>query len=115
MPVWIFFPNLRAHLYEKSALLVIAKTVGRPLLADEATANGTRPSVAWVCVEYDCQKPPIEQVWIVTRDRQIGSVMGGYMQKVEFARLPEYCTHCCHVGHGITSCMVMGYRPENKP
>ncbi|WRX16204.1 protein of unknown function DUF4283 - like 6 [Theobroma cacao] len=115
VPVWISFPNLRAHLYEKSALLVIAKTVGRPLMVDEATAKGTRPSVARVCIEYDCQKPPIDQVWIVTRDRKTGSVIGGYMQKVDFAKLPEYCSHCCHVGHGVSTCMVLGNRPEKRP
>ncbi|EOY19201.1 Uncharacterized protein TCM_044158 [Theobroma cacao] len=114
VPVWISFPNLKAHLYEKSALSAIVKTVGRPLMVDEATANGTRPSVARVCVEFDCQQPPIDQVWIVTRNRQSGSVMGGYMQKVEFARLSEFCTHCSHVGHGVSSCMVIGNRPEKN-
>ncbi|EOY19093.1 Uncharacterized protein TCM_043801 [Theobroma cacao] len=76
-----------------------------PLMVDEATANGTRPSVARVCVEYDCQKPPIEQVWIVIRDSQTRSITGGYMQKVEFTKLSEFCSHCCHVGHGVASCM----------
>ncbi|EOY26126.1 Uncharacterized protein TCM_027547 [Theobroma cacao] len=47
--LWISFPNLRAHLYEKSALLVIAKIVGRPLMVDEATANRTRPNMAKYC------------------------------------------------------------------
>lgn len=89
--------------------------VGRPLMVDEATANGTRPSVTRVCVEYDCQKLPIDHVWIVTRDRQTGAVTGGYMQKVKFARLSEYCSHCCHVGHGVSTCMVMGYRLEKRP
>ncbi|EOY02243.1 Uncharacterized protein TCM_016768 [Theobroma cacao] len=114
VPVWISFPNLRAHLYEKFALLVIAKTVGRPLMVDEATAKGTRPSVARVCIEYDCQKPPIDQVWIVTRDRKTGSVIGGYMQKVDFAKLLEYCSHCCHVGHGVSTCIMLGHRPEKR-
>ncbi|EOY31586.1 Uncharacterized protein TCM_038530 [Theobroma cacao] len=44
--LWISFPNLKAHLYEKSALLLIAKTVGKPLFVDEATTRGSRPSVA---------------------------------------------------------------------
>ncbi|EOY34749.1 Uncharacterized protein TCM_042329 [Theobroma cacao] len=112
VPVWISFPNLRAHLYEKSALLMIAKSVGRPLFVDEATANGTRPSVARVCVEYDCQQPPLEQIWIVTRDRRTGDITGGFQQKVDFAKLPNYCTHCCHVGHSASTCLVMGHRME---
>ncbi|EOY06959.1 Uncharacterized protein TCM_021521 [Theobroma cacao] len=112
VPVWISFPNLRAHLYEKSALLMIAKSVGRPLFVDEATANGTRPSVARVCVEYDCQQPPLEQIWIVSRDRRTGDITGGFQQKVDFAKLPNYCTHCCHVGHSASTCLVMGHRME---
>ncbi|EOY32240.1 Uncharacterized protein TCM_039863 [Theobroma cacao] len=52
VPVWISFPNLRAHLYEKSALMLIAKTVGKPLYVDEATTNGSRSSVARVYVEF---------------------------------------------------------------
>ncbi|WRX14697.1 Reverse transcriptase domain - like 10 [Theobroma cacao] len=113
--IWISFPNLRGHLYEKSALLVIAKTVGHPLMVDEATAKGTRPSVARVCIEYDCQKPPIDLVWIMTRDRKARSVIGGYMQKVEFAKLPEYCSHCCHVGHGVSTCIVLRHQLKKRP
>ncbi|EOX96783.1 Uncharacterized protein TCM_005954 [Theobroma cacao] len=115
--VWISFPNLRAHLFEKSALLLIAKAIGNPLGVDEATANGTRPSVARVFIEYDCLKPPIESVWIVTSKRGSEDVTGGYLQKVDFAPMPEYCNHCCHVGHGMENCLVLGqksgfYKPK---
>ncbi|XP_021300513.1 uncharacterized protein LOC110428915, partial [Herrania umbratica] len=113
VPVWISFPGLRAHLFEKSTLLMIAKTVGRPFFVVEATANGLWPSVARVCVEYDCQKPPLDQVWIVTRDRRTGYITGGFTQKVEFSKLPPYCTHCCHVGHEISACMVLGNKPQS--
>ncbi|WRX28180.1 Reverse transcriptase domain - like 10, partial [Theobroma cacao] len=112
VPVWISFPNLRAHLYEKSAQLMIAKSLGRPLFVDEATVNGTRSSVARACVEYDCQQPPLEQIWIVTRDRRTRDITGGFQQKVDFAKLPNYCTHCCHVGHSASTCLVMGHRME---
>ncbi|EOY03113.1 Uncharacterized protein TCM_017591 [Theobroma cacao] len=112
--VWIVFPNLRAQLYEKSALMVIAKAVGHPLLVDEATANGTRPSIARVCIEFDCQKPLLDQIWIVTRDRSTGEVTDGFMQKVEFERLSEYCMHCCHVGHSALTCIVMGNGPGKQ-
>ncbi|WRX10795.1 protein of unknown function DUF4283 - like 4 [Theobroma cacao] len=63
--VWISFPNLRAHLFEKFALSLIAKSIGNPLCVDEATANGTKSSVARVCIEYDCLKPLVDSVWIV--------------------------------------------------
>ncbi|EOY02242.1 Uncharacterized protein TCM_016767 [Theobroma cacao] len=82
VPVWISFPNLRAHLFEKSALLLIAKAIGNPLGVDEATANGTRPSVARVCIEYDCLKSPIKSVWIVTSKRVLGQKSGTFKQKL---------------------------------
>ncbi|WRX28179.1 Ribonuclease H domain - like 10 [Theobroma cacao] len=110
VPVWISFPNLRAHLFEKSALFLIAKAIGNPLGVDEATANGTRPSVARVCIEYDCLKSPVESVWIVTSKRGSEDVTGGYLQKVDFAPMPEYCNHCCHVGHGMENCLVLGQK-----
>ncbi|EOY26461.1 Uncharacterized protein TCM_028132 [Theobroma cacao] len=91
--VWISFSNLRAHLYEKSALFVIAKIMGRLLMVDKAIANGTRPSMMRIYVEYNCPKPLVDQVWIVTRDRKTEDVTKGFMQKVEFARPSEYCTH----------------------
>ncbi|EOY17513.1 Uncharacterized protein TCM_036737 [Theobroma cacao] len=112
VPVWISFPNLKAHLFEKSALLLIAKTVGKPLFVDEATANGSRPSVARVCVEYDCRKSPVDQVWIVVQNRKTGEVMNGYSQRVEFAQMPAYCDHCCHVGHKETDCILLGNKPR---
>ncbi|EOY06960.1 Uncharacterized protein TCM_021522 [Theobroma cacao] len=113
VPVWISFPNLKAHLYEKSALLLIAKTVGKPLFIDEATSNASRPSVARVCVEYNCRNAPVEEIWIVIKDRVTGTVTGGYAQKVEFSKMPDYCEHCGHVGHSVSTCLVLGNRSEN--
>ncbi|XP_017974542.1 PREDICTED: uncharacterized protein LOC18612711 [Theobroma cacao] len=112
--VWISFSNLKAHLYEKSALLLIAKIVGKPLYVDEATANGSRPSVARVCIEYDCRQPLVEEVWIVIRNRETGAVTGGYSQRVDFSRLSDYCNHCFHVGHKESECLVLGNRSSNK-
>ncbi|XP_017984223.1 PREDICTED: uncharacterized protein LOC18585698 [Theobroma cacao] len=108
VPVWISFPNLKAHLYEKFALLLIVKTIGKPLFVDNATTKGSRPSMARVCVEYDCRKLPIDQVWIVTQKRNTGIVTNGYAQKVEFSHMPNYWDHCCHVGHNETNCLVLG-------
>ncbi|EOY31390.1 Uncharacterized protein TCM_038318 [Theobroma cacao] len=117
VPVWIFFPNLKAHLYEKLALLLIAKTMGKPLFIDKATTNGSRPSVARVYVEYDCKKASVNQVWIVVKDWVIGAVIRGYTQWVEFSKMLKYCDHCCHVGHSVSNYLVLGNRPakQGKP
>ncbi|EOY03450.1 Uncharacterized protein TCM_018528 [Theobroma cacao] len=74
VPIWISFPKLKAHLYEKLVLLLVAKIVGKPLFVDEATTKGSRPSVARICVEYDCRKLPVDQVWIVIQNRETGEV-----------------------------------------
>ncbi|EOY25448.1 Uncharacterized protein TCM_016754 [Theobroma cacao] len=112
--VWISFPNLRTHLHEKSALMIIAKAVGKLLFADEATANGSRPSVARVCVEYDCQKQPLDHIWIVSRDQKTRAAVGGFTQRENFSKLPDYCSHCGHVGHAISECIVLGNRPDKS-
>ncbi|EOY13938.1 Uncharacterized protein TCM_032793 [Theobroma cacao] len=84
IPIWISFPNRKTHLYEKLTLLLIAKTIGKPLFIDEATANGSRLSVARVCMEYDCKKDPINQVWIMVKDRVTETITGGtHLAKLE--------------------------------
>ncbi|EOY19102.1 Uncharacterized protein TCM_043834 [Theobroma cacao] len=60
--VWISFPNLKTHLYKKSTLVLIAKIVGKPLFVDEATARGSRSSVARVYIEYDCRNQLVDQI-----------------------------------------------------
>ncbi|XP_017974471.1 PREDICTED: uncharacterized protein LOC108661552 [Theobroma cacao] len=110
VPMWISFPNLKAHFYEKLALLLIAKIVGKPLYVDEATATQFLPSVARVYVEYDYKKEPMNQVWIVVKDRDSGAVTRSYIQRVEFAKMSTYCEHCCHVGHTSSTCLVLGNR-----
>ncbi|WRX25599.1 protein of unknown function DUF4283 - like 10 [Theobroma cacao] len=112
VPIWISFPNLKAHLCEKSSLLLISKTVGKPLLVDEAIAKSSQSSVARVCVQYDYKKLPIDQVWIVTQNRDTGMVTNGYSQNVEFLQMPDYCSHCCHVGHKEVDCIVVGNNPQ---
>ncbi|XP_021300381.1 uncharacterized protein LOC110428790 [Herrania umbratica] len=114
VPVWISFPNFKAHLYEKFALMFIAKTVGKLLFIDEATTNGSRSSQARVRAEYDCGKAPVDEVWIVVKDRTTKAVKSGYSQRVEFSKMPDYCDHCCHVGHSIWACLVLGNRSDKR-
>ncbi|XP_017974487.1 PREDICTED: uncharacterized protein LOC108661565 [Theobroma cacao] len=113
VPIWISFPNLKAHLYEKSTLLLIAKTMGKPLFIDEVTDNGSRPSVARVCVEYYCKNAPVEEVWIVIKYQVTRAIIRGYAQRVEFSKRLDYCEHYCHVGHLTSTCLVLGNRLEN--
>lgn len=53
VPVWISFPRLPIHLFQRDALFSIARLLGTPLRLDEATAKLKRPSVARIQVEID--------------------------------------------------------------
>ncbi|KAK4413123.1 hypothetical protein Salat_2959500 [Sesamum alatum] len=52
-PVWIRFPSLPAHLFQKDALHAIARLVGNPLKLDEPTLFQSRLMAVRVCVEVD--------------------------------------------------------------
>ncbi|KAF9670988.1 hypothetical protein SADUNF_Sadunf12G0000100 [Salix dunnii] len=107
VPVWISFPNLRYHLYEGSALMNLAKSLGPPIQMDEATAKGTRPSKARVCIEFDCLVVPPTEIWVQVRSRESGKNLSGYWQPVTFEKMPEYCTKCLHVGHNMDNCILL--------
>ncbi|KAJ6719960.1 GLYCINE-RICH CELL WALL STRUCTURAL PROTEIN 1.8-LIKE [Salix purpurea] len=107
VPVWISFPNLRYHLYEGSALLNLAKSLGPPIQMDEATAKGTRPSKARVCIEFDCLVEPPTEIWVQVRSRESGKNLSGYWQPVTFEKMPAYCTKCSHVGHHMANCILL--------
>ncbi|EOY08452.1 Uncharacterized protein TCM_022902 [Theobroma cacao] len=89
VPIWISFPNLKAHLFEKLALLLIVKAIGNPLYVDKATTNGTWPSVARFCIEYDCLKAPLNSVWIVVSKRGLEDMSGGYLHAIMEEDLEE--------------------------
>ncbi|XP_027118705.1 uncharacterized protein [Coffea arabica] len=63
-PVWVTLPALPVHFFDKHSLFSILSPVGKPLFLDAATAAGTRPSVARVCVEVDLVKPICSRVWV---------------------------------------------------
>ncbi|KAB5540603.1 hypothetical protein DKX38_013577 [Salix brachista] len=48
------------------ALLNLAKSLGPPIQMDEATAKGTRPSKARVCIEFDCLLAPNNNLKLAT-------------------------------------------------
>ncbi|EOX94630.1 Uncharacterized protein TCM_004265 [Theobroma cacao] len=46
-----------------------------------AIANGTKSSVARVCIEYDCLKPLMDSVWIIVSKRGSDDITSWYLQK----------------------------------
>lgn len=105
-PVWVSFPRLPIHFFEKGSLFQIASLVGLPLRLDAATVSLKRPSVARLQVEIDLLKPRPQQVWIGIGESD------GFWQKVDYANVPDYCTHCWHIGHAEALCTV--HHPELK-
>ncbi|KAI0497960.1 hypothetical protein KFK09_021201 [Dendrobium nobile] len=105
VPIWISFPNLRLHFFNPQVLHALGSVFGRPLQTDQATASRTRPSVARVLVEVDISKKHPKEVWV-------GSKAFGYMQKVEFEKVSDFCSHCKIHGHAMSDCFRL--HPELK-
>ncbi|KAL0908235.1 hypothetical protein M5K25_022720 [Dendrobium thyrsiflorum] len=92
-------PSL-AHLFYPRILHGLGSLFGRPLKIDNATAVGSRPSVARVLVELDISKSYSEVVWI-------GPDNLGYVQKVVMEEFPPYCDHSKSLGHKKTDCCTL--------
>ncbi|PKU79417.1 hypothetical protein MA16_Dca000762 [Dendrobium catenatum] len=105
VPIWISFPNLRLHFFNPKVLHALGSIFGRPLQTDQATASRKRPSVARILVEVDITKKHSKEIWV-------GSKAFGYMQKVEFEKVSEFCPHCKIHGHALTECFKL--HPELK-
>ncbi|KAL0907216.1 hypothetical protein M5K25_025770 [Dendrobium thyrsiflorum] len=108
VPIWISFPNLRLHFFNPKVLHALGSLFGRPLQTDQATAARTRPSVARVLVEVDITKKHAKEVWV-------GSKAYGYLQKVEFENIPDFCSHYKMHGHASTVCFKLHPGLKNAP
>ncbi|XP_020703827.2 uncharacterized protein LOC110115054, partial [Dendrobium catenatum] len=100
VPIWISFPNLRLHFFNPQVLHAVGSVFGRPLQTDQATASRTRPSMARVLVEVEISKKHAKEIWVGSRDF-------GYMQKVEFEKVADFCSHCKMHGHGAVDCFKL--------
>ncbi|VFQ89732.1 unnamed protein product [Cuscuta campestris] len=84
--------GLPIHIFDSTALYSIANLIGKPLKADNATIQLTRPSVARVCVELDLSKELPNSVWI-----HLGKL--SFLQPIHYEDLPAFCTSCRKYGH----------------
>ncbi|KAK6115103.1 hypothetical protein DH2020_007372 [Rehmannia glutinosa] len=106
--VWIRLPGLPIHFFDHNALFAISKIIGSPLQVDSPTTSRTRLSMARVCVELDLLKERIVEV-ILEFD---GTT---HVQKIIYERIPDYCTHCKHIGHSIEGCCMNGNKTRPPP
>ncbi|KAG6523062.1 hypothetical protein ZIOFF_012915 [Zingiber officinale] len=105
VPVWVQFPDLPVHMFNKNCVFSMARIVGCPIKIDEATADGSRLFMARACVEIDLLKPRVEQFLIGIGDEH-------RLQRVVYERTPEYCQYCRHLGHAEADCYVAGNKPQ---
>ncbi|PKU83169.1 hypothetical protein MA16_Dca007827 [Dendrobium catenatum] len=95
--VWISFPNLRLHFFNRQILFCMASIFGCSLQTDQAIAVMSRPSIAKVLVELDVSKKYPSKIWI-------GYEVKGYFQKVDFENFLIFCSFCKMHGHGVNDC-----------
>ncbi|KAL0913537.1 hypothetical protein M5K25_017002 [Dendrobium thyrsiflorum] len=98
-----FFNNLKLSGVFSVGLLDsrhVAIQLSNDLDYNQATAARTRPSVARILVEVDITKKHTKEIWI-------GSKACGYMQKVEFEKVPDFCNHCKMHGHSMAECFSL--------
>ncbi|KAK6153238.1 hypothetical protein DH2020_012877 [Rehmannia glutinosa] len=100
-PVWIRLLGLPIHFFDHNALLAIGNIIGTPLQVESLTATRSRLSMARVCVELDLLKERIEEIVLEFDDTS-------HAQKIIYERIPDYCTHCKHIGHSIEGCYMNG-------
>ncbi|KAK6117496.1 hypothetical protein DH2020_048774 [Rehmannia glutinosa] len=89
------------HFFDHNALFAIRNIIGTPLQVDSLTASRSRLSMARACIELDLLKERIEEI-VLEFDNTT------QVQKIIYERIPEYCTHCKHIGHSIVGCYMNG-------
>ncbi|KAI0501645.1 hypothetical protein KFK09_016590 [Dendrobium nobile] len=104
VPVWLSFPGLRPHLFSSRILFGLSSIFCRPIQTDNATAAGSRPSVARILVELDVTKTFPDSVWL-------GPEKLGYVQKVVFECMPGFCSSCKTLGHKKMDCPNRNSKP----
>ncbi|KAL0433850.1 UNVERIFIED_CONTAM: hypothetical protein Slati_2719300 [Sesamum latifolium] len=60
--IWVSFPALPAHLFQKETFFAIASNIGTPLQIADSTYNQSNLSKARVCVEIDLLKPLLGEI-----------------------------------------------------
>ena len=78
----------------KQSMYSIGSTLGAPMKLDATTLMLVRPNVARMCIEMDLRKKIPNRIWICC-----GSY--GFWQKMNYEKVPKYCSKCLKQGHDI--------------
>lgn len=82
-------------------MMKMARLVGNPIKADEATANRTRVGYAHIFVEIAAKK------LLLTGEYELSSGQV-YSQRMEYEWIPPTCSKCKCFGHPEKECKAMG-------
>ncbi|CAH9094798.1 unnamed protein product [Cuscuta europaea] len=96
-PIWISLDGLPVHLHDLRAINSIAKLLGKTIRIDAHTANFSRPSTAWICVELDTSLELPPKVWI-------GYGATSFFQTIVYENIPLFCHNCSRLGHSVVNC-----------
>ncbi|KAG8362830.1 hypothetical protein BUALT_BualtUnG0033100 [Buddleja alternifolia] len=107
-PVWVNFPGLPAHFFDKKGIYTIAELIGRPLRVDESIISGLRPNVARACIEINLLEERVFEIWICYGTH-------GILQKVVYEDPPIFCTCCKTLGHEHSTYHLSGKKPQTTP
>ncbi|KAK6128835.1 hypothetical protein DH2020_037401 [Rehmannia glutinosa] len=100
-PRWI---RLRACLYIFLIIMLYLLSADYRYAASSGLLTKTslsRLSMARACIELDLLKERIEEI-VLEFDNTT------QVQKIIYERIPEYCTHCKHIGHSLVGCYMNG-------
>ncbi|KAK6116243.1 hypothetical protein DH2020_050039 [Rehmannia glutinosa] len=103
MRVFKWTPSFNPKTEAPLALIgfVFGNIIGTPLQVDSQTASRSRLSMARVCVELNLLKERIDELVLEFDDTS-------QVQKIIYERIPDYCTHCKHIGHSVEGCYMNG-------
>ncbi|KAL2246487.1 UNVERIFIED_CONTAM: hypothetical protein Sindi_2501000 [Sesamum indicum] len=123
VPIWVSFLELPSHLFRKEVLFTVANMIGTPLLIDDATLNQSKLSKAWT---YLWPVKIAEQSWASIRctivllkprleEFKIQICGETIVQRIEYEKIPHYCSLCKHVGYRDSECYSKGDAPKPPP
>lgn len=93
IPLWVRFPNLPLHCWNKRSLSKISSGIGTLLYADDCTTNVAHISYARVLIDMDITKALPKCVTVL-------DPKGNHLeQEIAYEWEPEFHGKCLQVGH----------------
>lgn len=102
VPCWVRFADVPHSFWTRKGLTSIAKTVGKPLQLDVATAKLDPMKYARIQIDLEYGAPRPDYTWV-----QILNCDGEEEKlkiEIEYPQLPYSCSLCRAFGHSLSRC-----------